>query len=73
MLDKWKTLTGIRSSEIGDALTGVNEALESAWEVENTAERGRLLGTLYSLMLKVLEVGAIEERISALEEITITR
>ena len=58
---------------VSDIVMGVNATLESAWELDNTAERGRLLATLYGLALKVFEVAALEERICALEEILNTR
>jgi len=52
---------------IDDALAGVNAALRSAWELDNTAERGRLLASLYDLSVRIVRPSEIEERIAALE------
>lgn len=54
---------------IDDVLKGINAALASAWLLANTAERGRLLATIYSLSLKVFEIGELESRVEALEQL----
>lgn len=56
-----------RVETMEDVLEGVNAALRSAWELDNTAERGRLLASLYDLAAKIIRPSEVEERLEALE------
>lgn len=54
--------------DVGDLLTLLTSTVNDLLALENSIARGRALLLAVSTGVKVLEVGALEERLSALEE-----
>ena len=51
-----------------DILVALEDALNDACGLENSHARARTIGYLCQILLKTLEVGALEERLKALED-----
>lgn len=58
-----------RIDTVHDVLAGLDRVVQATWRQDNTAARTRALVGAYRAALKAIEVGEIEERISALERI----
>lgn len=52
-----------------DVRTGLAAVIGSTWKLANTGERSRALISGYLAALRTFEVGELEERVAALEEI----
>ncbi len=57
----------VQVSKIEDVLELVNKTILDSWELENTAARSRVLLGAADMAIKAMQIGALEERVAALE------
>ena len=57
----------VRVESMADVIRLLERAVNDALALENSLQRARTLGYLAGAMIKALEVGDLEERVSALE------
>jgi len=57
-----------RIANVGDVLGLVNWVIADTWHLENSAPRSRALLAAADQAVKVLQIGELEERVSALEK-----
>lgn len=61
----------IRGSD--DVMRALEDALNDVDALENSHSRARTIGYLCQIILKTLEIGAIEERLEALEKVVLEK
>jgi len=59
----------VKLLDVGDVRQGLSATVGSTWQLQNTAERSRALCQLYLAALRTFELGDLERRVQALEQV----